>query len=86
MQASLVAEKLDKDGNPRKTRTQNNRARKVKKAKVTRESHQMLSDDQVIDADYTDTGVSACSDSLTVSDEEEDVMVITNEEVQNYKL
>jgi hypothetical protein len=74
---------LNDDGRPRKSRSRNNQSRRAKKAKLIHESHS-LSDDQDIDADYMDAEVSDGSDSLTVSDEEEDA-IVTNEEVQNYK-
>ena len=76
---------MNDDGQPRKSRSRNNQSRRGKKAKLIHESHLSLSDDQDIDEDYTDAEVSDGSDLLTVSDEEEDAIVITNEEVRNYK-
>jgi hypothetical protein len=77
LKQSLVAQKLNDDGQPRKSRSRNNQSRRAKKAKLIQESPS-LSDDQ--DTDYMDAEVSDGSDSLTVSDEEEDA-IITNEEV-----
>jgi hypothetical protein len=87
LQESLIAEKLNDDGQPQapKTRSQKkNHTRRAKKTKFNHENLPSMSDDQNLDADYTDAEISEGSDSLTVSDEEEDAMVITNEEVWNY--
>jgi hypothetical protein len=83
---SLIAEKSNNDGQLPKSRPRNsNKPRKSKKAKLIHENHSSLSDDQDLDADYTDAEVSDGSDSLSDSDEEEDAIVITNEEVRNFK-
>jgi hypothetical protein len=81
---SLIAQKSNNDGQLPKSRPRNSN-RKAKKAKLIHENHFSLSDDQDLDADYTDAEVSDGSDLLTDSDEEEDAIVITNEEVRNFK-
>jgi hypothetical protein len=86
---SLIAQKSNNDGQLPKSRPQNshgNKSRKAKKAKLIHENHS-LSDDQDLDAAYTEAEVSDGSDSLTDSDEDsdEDAIVITNEEVRNFK-
>jgi hypothetical protein len=77
----LVAEKLELDDDvqplARKSRSRN-KSRKAKKAKLIHENHSSLSDDPDLDANYTDAKVSDGS-----SDDEDDAIVITNEEVRN---
>ena len=54
------------------------------KAKLTNEKLPLSSNDQDIDDNYMETEGSEGSDSSI--DEDEDIMVITNKEVCNYKL